>query len=96
MTNEEVIRHNAELVAALESERSRIMRMHDAGTEYRNALMWVFDRLSVDGGMTAQEQRFTMKQIGRVLNGLPSDAALYEPNEWDESIKAISRSKGSV
>jgi hypothetical protein len=52
---------------------------------YRNALMWAFDRLGVDGGMTAREQLHTMREIGKVLCGRPSPAATYEPNDWDDS-----------
>jgi hypothetical protein len=54
-------------------------------TAYRNALLWAFDRLSVTGGMSLKEQRYTMQQIGNVLRGIPSPAAIYEPNEWDDS-----------
>lgn len=56
---------------------------------YRNALMWAFDRLSVDGGMTANEQRRTMTEIGKVLTGRPSPAATYEPNDWDSSANLV-------
>lgn len=59
--------------------------------EYRNALLWAFDRLSVTGGMNAAEQRRTMKEIGNVLSGRSSLAATYQPNDWDESA-ALSRS----
>lgn len=52
---------------------------------YRNALLWAFDRLSVTGGMNADEQRRTMKEIGNVLSGRSSPAATYRPNDWDES-----------
>lgn len=41
----------------------------------RNALLWSLDRLTVDGGMTAKEQKDMADQIGRVLRGLPSRAA---------------------
>lgn len=54
-------------------------------TAYRNALMWAFDRLSIDGGMTVREQRRTMNEIGNVLRGRPSPAATYVPNDWDDS-----------
>ena len=54
-------------------------------TAETRALMWVFDRLSVDGGMTPREQRDTYREIGRVLLGKPSKASSYEPNEWDDS-----------
>lgn len=56
-----------------------------AEAQYRNALMWAFDRLSVDGGMTVREHHYTMRQIGNVLRGLPSPAATYKPKEWDDS-----------
>jgi hypothetical protein len=52
---------------------------------YRNALMWAFDRLGVDGGMTAKEQLHTMREIGKVLCGRASPAATYKPNDWDSS-----------
>ena len=54
-------------------------------TRYRNALLWAFDRLSVDGDMTAKEQRTTQKEIGQVLLGKPSRAAAYDPDEWADS-----------
>jgi hypothetical protein len=56
--------------------------MNDA---YRNALMWAFDRLGVDGGMSEKEQLHTMREIGKVLTGRPSPAANYKPNDWDSS-----------
>jgi hypothetical protein len=52
-----------------------------------NVLLWAFDRLSVDGGMTAKEQLHTMREIGKVLCGRPSPAATYTPNDWDESAR---------
>lgn len=55
--------------------------------QYRNALMWAFDRLGVDGGMSAREQLHTMREIGKVLCGRPSPAARYKPNDWDSSAK---------
>lgn len=57
------------------------------GAAYRNALMWAFDRLGVDGGMTEKEQLRTMREIGNVLCGRQSSAATYEPNDWDSSAK---------
>lgn len=54
--------------------------------EYRNALLWVFDRLSVDR-MTPGEIRRTMTEVGKVLTGKPSPASGYEPGERDESRK---------
>lgn len=59
---------------------------------YRNTLLWAFDRLSVTGGMTAKEQRYTMEQIGKVLTGRPSPAANYTPNDWDGSAQLMERS----
>lgn len=58
-------------------------------TAYRNALMWAFDRLSIDGGMTRTEQLRTMREIGNVLIGRPSPAAIYQPNDWDDSAKLL-------
>jgi hypothetical protein len=52
---------------------------------HRNALLWAFDRLSIDGGMTVKEQKRTMLEIGNVLRGRPSVAANYRPNDWDDS-----------
>lgn len=52
---------------------------------YRNALMWAFDRLSLDGGMSAREQRYTMQEIGKVLCDRPSLAGTYKPNDWADS-----------
>lgn len=54
---------------------------------YRNALMWAFDRLGVDGGMNEKEQLHTMREIGNVLTGRPSPAANYKPNDWDSSAR---------
>lgn len=61
--------------------------MTDREKLYRNALMWAFDRLGVDGGMTEKEQLRTMREIGNVLCGKRSPAAAYEPNDWDSSAK---------
>ncbi len=61
---------------------------------YRNALMWVFDRLSIGApGMTAAEQHRTFIEIGKVLRGIASPAADYRPAEWDESAKLSARQK---
>jgi hypothetical protein len=62
---------------------------------YRNALMWAFDRLGVDGGMTEKEQLHTMREIGKVLTGRPSPAANYKPNDWDSSAGLPIRKAGS-
>lgn len=61
--------------------------MTDQERHYRNALMWAFDRLGVDGGMTEKEQLRTMREIGNVLCGRRSPASAYEPNDWDSSAK---------
>lgn len=58
--------------------------MENRETEYRNALLWAFDRLSVDR-MTPSEIRRTMIEVGKVLQGKPSPAARYMPNQWDDS-----------
>lgn len=63
--------------------------MTDELMRYRNALLWTFDRLSIDGGMTASEQRSTMREIGNVLCNLPSPAARYKPNKWDDSAAVV-------
>jgi hypothetical protein len=63
----------------------------EAADNFRNALMWAFDRLGVDGGMTAKEQLYTMREIGKVLCGRPSPAATYTPNDWDSSAKLSSK-----
>jgi hypothetical protein len=52
-----------------------------------NALKWTYDRLSLDDGMNVKQQHETFTQIGNVLEGLPSVAADYVPNEWDDSAK---------
>ena len=56
--------------------------------KYRNALLWAFDRLSVDD-MTKRERQQTMLGIGNVLTGKPSPAATYVPNEWDNSVNVL-------
>ena len=56
--------------------------------KYRNALMWSFDRLSIDD-MTKREQQHTMLEIGNVLIGKPSPAATYIPNDWDDSVNVL-------
>ena len=61
--------------------------MPPENSAYRNALMWAFDRLSVDDGMTLKEQKRTMAEIGKVLTGRPSPAATYEPPEWGDSAR---------
>lgn len=61
---------------------------------YRNALLWAFDRLNVTGGMNADEQRRTMREIGSVLTGKTSPAATYQPNDWDDSTALLSRRSG--
>jgi hypothetical protein len=48
--------------------------------------MWVFDRLSIDGGMTLGEQKDTHKQVGRALLGQPSVASSYSPDDWADSV----------
>ena len=58
---------------------------------YRNALMWVFDRLSVDDGLTPQQQRKTLVEIGNVLQQRPSVASDYMPDEWTDSAKLTRR-----
>lgn len=45
-------------------------------TEYRNALMWAFDRLTTDG-ITPNEIRTTVREIGNVLMGRPSSAGRH-------------------
>lgn len=65
----------------------------DKETKYRNALMWAFDRLTIDGGMTPREQRYTFEQIGKVLMGEPSPADSYVPNEWDHSVNLKSATR---
>ncbi len=55
--------------------------------ELSRALMWVFDRTGIDGGMTAAECKNTAEEIGKVLAGKPSVAARYVPNKWDASVE---------
>lgn len=59
----------------------------DNETKFRNALLWAFDRLSIDGGMTEREQATTMRELGNVLMGRPSPAGEYVPVEWAGSAK---------
>src|SRR5262245_38516514 len=49
------------------------------------ALCWIYDRITVDDGMTPKEQRETIRQIKNVIVGNPSPASKYVPNEWDAS-----------
>lgn len=65
----------------------RLDAMAEENTRLRAALLWAFDRLSVDDGMTKREQRDTMLEIGNVLTGKPSPAASYVPQEWVDSAK---------
>lgn len=65
----------------------------DTETKYRNALMWAFDRLSIDD-MTKREQQNTMLEIGNVLTGKLSPATTYVPNDWDDSAKLDGRHDG--
>lgn len=51
----------------------------DNERRFRNALLWTFERMSVDGGMTPAETRRTIKEISNVLQGRHSVAAEYEP-----------------
>lgn len=62
--------------------------------EYRNALLWAFDRLRVDDGMSAREQRHTMIELGKVLTGKPSPAARYQPKEWADSARLAAHGEG--
>lgn len=63
--------------------------MGERETIFQNALMWAFDRLSIDGGMNVKEQHRTMREIGNVLRGRPSLAATYRPNDWDDSARLL-------
>lgn len=56
--------------------------------EYRNTLMWAYDRLTVDG-LTPKEIRDTHREIGNVLLGRSSKAATYVPREWSGSAKIV-------
>lgn len=64
----------------------RYTRAADEIERLRAALLWAFDRLSIDD-MTKREQQRTMLEIGNVLTGKPSPAASYVPNDWDDSAK---------
>jgi hypothetical protein len=65
----------------------------EGAAEYRSALLWVFSRLGVDR-ITPAEVRRTMLEVGKVLQGKPSPAARYEPNEWDESAALAAAQEG--
>lgn len=65
----------------------------DNETRYRNALMWAFDRLKLDGGMTPREQRYTFDQIGNVLLGRSSPASSYVAPCHADSVKLEGRCK---
>lgn len=64
--------------------------------EYRSALLWAFDRLGVDDGMSAREQRHTMIELGKVLTGKSSPAARYHPKEWADSARLVSHGEGGT
>ena len=55
-------------------------------SKYERAVMWAFDRLSVDN-LTAREIAETRRQLGMVLLGRECAAVRYEPNEWDDSAR---------
>lgn len=63
-----------------------IGRLDAENKRLRAALLWAFDRLSIDD-MTKREQQRTMLEIGNVLTGKPSPASSYVPNDWDDSAK---------
>jgi hypothetical protein len=52
--------------------------------KYRNALMWAYDRITVDNP-TKKEMSATLIEIGKVLSEQPSVATDYAPNKWDQS-----------
>ncbi len=56
--------------------------------KYRNALMWAYDRLTVDNP-TKKEMGATILEIGKVLSEQSSVAMAYAPNEWDPSARAL-------
>lgn len=62
---------------------------------YRNALMWAFDRLSIDH-MTEAMRRRTAAEIGKVLCGKSSPAAIYEPAEWSDSTIFVAHSEDTL
>ncbi len=64
-----------------------VEKLEAANVKMRAALLWTFDRLSIDGGMTEREQATTMREIGNVLIGKPSPAGEYVPVEWAGSAK---------
>lgn len=53
----------------------------------RAALRWAYDRLDVDDGMTYNEQRRTVEELGKVLAGEDSWAADYAPDPHQASIR---------
>lgn len=55
-------------------------------TAEMRALLWAFDRLSVDNP-TRKEIKDTVREIGKVILGRDSVAARYQPNDWDDSAK---------
>ncbi len=56
--------------------------MNNHITPERRALMWVYDRLSVDG-LTAKEIAKTHREIGNVILGRKSPASDYDPDLKD-------------
>jgi hypothetical protein len=58
-----------------------------AGEPVRRCLLWAYDLLSVDGGMTEKEQEVAFEEIGKVLRGDPARSDAWTPNEWDDSFK---------
>lgn len=63
---------------------------YEDSDRYRNALMWAIDRLGVNK-MTDKERADTVRELGNVLLGRSSRAAVYVPNDWDDSVNYCNR-----
>lgn len=58
--------------------------------KYRNSLLWAVDYFGVDR-MSSKERAHGVLQLANVLRGDTNGAATYQPNEWDDSAKLISK-----
>lgn len=62
-----------------------MMRLTSERDEGVAALMWVYDRITVDSGMTKNETDRTAAEIRKALRGEKSDATAYKPELWHQS-----------
>jgi hypothetical protein len=67
------------------SNRSETTDRHlpPSKSQLRDAVLWTYQRLSVDGGMSAQEQATTRRELGNVLFGRSTP----DIDGWKERIR---------